>query len=108
MARDDLVKVEGVVLDVAAGGTGSVIEYAGEAIRALSMEGRMTNLPITAVTIASCWGALALAHQWNASYVQLILVVGPVVAVCILAGYAALRHPLYVEVMKLLKGWRSA
>ena len=67
-----------------------------------------TNLPITAVTIASCWGALALAHQWNASYVQLILVVGPVVAVCILAGYAALRHPLYVEVMKLLKGWRSA
>ena len=67
-----------------------------------------TNLPITAVTIACCSGALALANQWSASYVQLILVVCPVVAVCVLAGYAALRHPLFVEVMKLLKGWRTA
>ena len=30
-----------------AGGTGSVIEYAGEAIRALSMEGRMTVCNMT-------------------------------------------------------------
>jgi 3-isopropylmalate/(R)-2-methylmalate dehydratase large subunit len=41
-AKNMRVRVDGALPQGTAGGTGHVIEYAGDAIRALSMEGRMT------------------------------------------------------------------
>lgn len=52
----------------AAGGTGHVIEYAGEAIRALSMEGRMTvcNMSIEAGARAGMVAPDDTTYQWLA------------------------------------------
>ena len=50
-AKDVILHIIGVI--GTAGGTGHVIEYAGEAIRNLSMEGRMTicNMSIKLVPV---------------------------------------------------------
>src|SRR4026208_1587519 len=63
-AKDIILAIIGEI--GAAGGTGSVIEYAGEAIRALSMEGRMTvcNMSVEGGAKAGfiAPGGKALAH----------------------------------------------
>ena len=54
-AKDIILAIIGEI--GTAGGTGHVIEYGGEAIRALSMEGRMT--------VATCRSRAAPAPAWS-------------------------------------------
>src|ERR1700757_3704703 len=65
-AKDIILAIIGEI--GTAGGTGHVIEYAGEAIRALSMEGRMTVCNMTIE--AGARAGLIAADQKTYSYLR--------------------------------------
>lgn len=67
-----------------------------------------TNLAISVIAVFVCWVVMTLANFLDVSYVYVVLVCGPAAILGVIAGYFAVRHPLLVEVAKLMKLRRSA